>query len=265
MMEAKLKQAAQSLPCPASNFSQIEEKAYRSQDKTLFRVRRYRLAATVIICAAFLISGAAIAATTEVRYSAWATSSDTFESAEKAAAKLGAVLPERLDDSPFYRMTEMYVVPEGTSYLEAIYTPVYRWYGVNYGVQEIVRTDHSESSVIYDKYSISIGSADGELCHYVFSLDESGAWALDNTLPGSYRTEQYNGITMQIGTTVQYDRENKGTAFAYHHRVIWVDGRHNVVFTLHKSFYAEEETADQIPDEMIAFAKEIIDVNAAEN
>lgn len=265
MIEAKLHQAAQNLPGPTSGFSQIEEKAYRSKNNVSFSMRQHRFAAAVLVCAFLLISGVAIAATTEVNYSAWATRSYKFEVAEQVAEKLGVALPENLDDSLFCDITTMHVVPKGTSYLEAIYTPVYRWYDVNYGVQEIVRIDHSESSVTYDKYSISIGSADGELCNYVFSLDESGAWALDDTLPDSYRTAEHNGITMQIGTTVQYDGETESEVFAYHHRVIWVDTAHNAVFALHKSFYAGEEAADQLPDEMIDFAKEIIDLNLAVN
>lgn len=222
----------------------------------------------MLVCAFLLIGSAMVAATTEVNFSAWANRSSTFEDARAIADELGIVLPETLDHSPFYNITTMHVVPEGTTYLEALNTPVYRWYSADYGIQDVVReynsdspdSGFSESTVVYDEYTISFGSTDNELYKYVFSLDESGARILEDVLPGSYRTEMYNGITMQIVTDVQYD-DDTGEAFAYHHRVLWIDANNHAVFSLHKSFYAEENTADQLPAEMLEFAKSIIDIN----
>lgn len=258
-------------PEPATDYSRIEELARKNTRGAAPHSHRIRLAAALAACTVLLIGTVAMAATTEVDYSAWATHSDDFSRVEKIANKLGVALPDTLDDSPFYNITTMYVVPEGTTYLEAISAPVYRWYSVDYGVEDVVRkydsdepgSGYSESSVVYDAYSISIGSTDGELCNYVFTLDESGAWVSDNLLPGSYRTEEYNGITLQIGTWLQYDSENEDAVFSYHHQMIWVDANHHAVFSLRKSFYAEEDAADQLPAEMIEFAKEVIDLNAA--
>lgn len=258
MTEVKLRQAFQAMPEPASTFSQVEDKAYHKTRKTTTYTRQHRRATAIIVCA-FLIFGCTVAAaTTEVNYSAWATRSTSFWDAGRIADKLGIVLPEALGDSLFCEITTMHVVPEGTTYLQALFKSAYRWYDVDYGV----RTDNAEPFVTNDEYSIAIGSTKGELWSYVFSLDETGAWALDDTLPGSYKTQEYNGVTLQIGTTVQYDRENDSKIFCYHHRVIWVDRNNNTVFVLRKSCYAEEEKADLFPEELIAFAKEIIDINS---
>lgn len=272
MIEAKLYQAAQELPLPTSTFSLIEEKAHQSKRNTHFCIRQYRRAAAILACVFLLMGGAVIAATTEVAYSAWASSSNSFQDAASAAEKVGIVLPEAFGDSPFYNITTMHVIPEGTSYLEAICTPTYRWYAVDYGIQEVVRqydsddpdSGFSETTVIRDEFSLSIGSTDGELWDYVFSLDESGVWSLDDTLNGSFRTEEYNGMTLQIGTTVSYDWEYAGRIYGYHHRVIWVDTYRHAVFSL-SQFTPTGQNADQLPGEMLEFAKEIIDLNLPES
>lgn len=269
MIESKLYQAAQALPTPKTSFCEIENKARISKNNQTFRIRRYRMVAAMLVCAFLLMGSAAVAATTEVDYSAWAKHSNQFSDAEVIAEKVGVILPESIDDSLFYNITTMYVAPEGTTYLDALTNPAYPWYAVDYGVQDVVReyysdepdSGFSESSVVYDKYSLSFGNTENELFKYVFSLDETGARILEKALPDSYYTEEYNGITMQIVTDVQYDRDNESEVFAYHHRIIWIDEENHAVFCLHKSFYADENAADQMPKEMIDFAKEIIDMN----
>ncbi len=268
MIESKLYQAAQSLPTPNTSFFEIENKVNLSKKNQAYRPRRYRMVAVMLVCVFLLMGSAMVAATTEVNFSAWASRSDTFEDVKEIADKLEIVLPDALGDSPFYNVTTMYVVPQGTTYLEALNTPVYKWYSLNYGVQDVIReytsedpdSGFSESPVVYDEYSLSVGSTDNELFKYVFSLDESGARILDNALPSSYHTETYNGITMQIVTDVQYNNDT-AEVFAYHHRVLWIDASNHAVFSLHKSFYAEEDAADQFPPEMLDFAKTIIDKN----
>lgn len=270
MIEAKLHRASLNLPEPSSNFSIIEAKAYLDKRDQSVSSRRYCMITAILICAILLMGSAVIAATTEADYSAWATSSKSFSDVTKIADRFGVVLPTSLDDSPFYNVTTMYVVPKGTTYLEALSNPAYPWHSVDYGIQDVVReynsnspdSGYSESSVVYDEYSISFGSTDNELFKYVFSLDESERRILDDALPGSYHTEEYHGVTMQIVTNVQSDEENDSKILAYHHRVIWVDVNNHAVFSLHKSFCAEENSADQIPNEMIDFAKEIIDLNS---
>lgn len=269
MIESKLYQAAQALPTPKTSFCEIENKARISKNNQTFRIRRYRMVAAMLVCAFLLMGSAAVAATTEVNYSAWAKHSNNFSDAEVIAEKVGVILPKAIDDSLFYNITTMYVAPEGTTYLDALTNPAYPWYAVDYGVQDVVReyysdepdSGFSESSVVYDKYSLSFGNTENELFKYVFSLDETGARILEKALPGSYYTEEYNGITLQIVTDVQYDRDNESEVFAYHHRIIWIDEENHAVFCLHKLFYADEKAADQMPEEMIDFAKEIIDMN----
>jgi len=261
MIESKLYQAAQALPTPTSTFAQIQQKASRNQRSLFAVVRQYRRVAAILVCTILLMGITTIAATTEVDYSAWASRSREFVDCVRIADKLGITLPQSIGDSPFREVTTLYVVPEGTTYIEALSTPIYRWYDVEYGVQNIVRTEHSETIEVNDEYSFAFGSADGDLCGYVFSLDESRTWALDNTLPGSYQTEEYKGVTLQMGTIVHYNVESDSDIFSYHHKVIWVDTNLNVVFVINKSFYAEENAADKFPDKMIEFAKSIIDQN----
>jgi len=268
MIESKLYQAAQSLPTPNTSFFEIENKVNLSKKNQAYRPRRYRMVAAILACVFLLMGSAMVAASTEVNLSAWANRSGTFEDASAIADELGIVLPETLDHSPFYNITTMHVVPEGTTYLEALNTPVYRWYSADYGIQNVVceynsdspDSGFSESTVVYDEYTISFGGTDNELYQYVFSLDESGNRILDDALSGSYYTEAYNGITLQIFTDMQYD-DDTGEVFAYHHRVLWIDTSNHAVFSLHKSFYAEENAADQLPAEMLEFAKTIIDIN----
>ena len=266
MIEQKLYRAAQALPTPKTDFREIVNIADQNKKNQTVYTGRCRKAAVILVCVLLLLGSAGVAATTEVNYSAWATHSGSFEDAHNIAAELGVVLPEALGSSPFYNITTMYVAPEGTTYFDALANPDYPWHSVDYGVQKIVReydseepgSGFSETSVVYDEYGLSFGSTDTVLFRYVFALDETGTRILENAIPGSYRTEEYNGITMQIVTEVQYDSEE---IFAYHHRVIWVDSDHHAVFSLHKSFYADEDAADQFPDEMIVFAKGIIDEN----
>ena len=268
MIESKLYQAAQSLPVPQSAFLEIETKANTGKQSISLRIPRYRMVATICACLVLLLGCVTVAATKEADFSAWASRSDTFDDVKEIADKLEIVLPDTLGDSPFYNVTTMYVVPQGTTYLEAFNTPAYKWYSLDYGVQDIIReynsedpdSGFSESPVVYDEYSLSVGSTDNELFKYVFSLDESGARILDDTLPDSYRTEIYNGITMQTVTDVQYD-DDTGEVFAYHHHVLWIDASNHAVFSLHKSFCAEEDAADQFSPEMLEFAKSIIDIN----
>lgn len=270
MIENKLYQAANLLPKPASNFSQIERRSYLTSKKTTLGLRSFRRVAVALLCIFLLTGGTVVAATTEVNYSAWANHSDSFDDAEKNAQSLGVVIPETLDDSPFFNITTMYVAPKGTTYLDALNTPAYRWYSIDYGIQDVIReydfdspnSGFSENPVIYDEYSLSIGSTNNELYRYIFSLDETGVRDQTETIPGSYRVEEYNGITMQIMTDTQFI-ENSGNVFVYHHRIVWVDKDNQTVFSLHKAFYAEEEHADQLPGEMIDFAKEIVDSNIA--
>lgn len=269
MIESKLYQAAQALPTPKTSFCEIENKARISKNNQTFRLRRYRIVAAMLVCAFLLMGSAVVAATTEVNYSAWAKHSGQFSDAEVAAEKVGVTLPEAINDSPFYNITTMYVAPEGTTYLDALTNPAYPWYAVDYGVQKVVReyysdkpdSGYSESIDIDDKYSLSFGSTDNELFRYVFGLNENGDRILEKAIQDSYRTEEYNGITIQIVTDVQHDRDNGSEVFAYHHQIIWIDEDNHAVFCLHKSVYADEIAADQLPKEMIDFAKEIIDMN----
>lgn len=268
MIESKLYHAAQIMPQPKSSFSQIEERAGKVQPNSTFQLPQYRKVAAILVCVLLLTASVTVAATVEVNYSAWANRSASYSDVVKVTEKVGVILPKALDDSPFYRMTTMYVAPEGTTYLEALTNPAYPWYSVHYGVQDVVReynsddpnSGYSESSVVYDEYSISFGSTDHELFRYVFGLDENNVRILDNAVPYSYQTEEYLGITMQIVTEV-YDSNNGNETFAYHHRVIWVDTNQHAVFVLHKCSYAEEFAADQMPGEMIEFAKSIIEMN----
>ncbi|MBR3840823.1 MAG: hypothetical protein IKM20_06780, partial [Erysipelotrichales bacterium] len=188
---------------------------------------------------------------------------------EKKAEKVGITLPYSLDDSPFYQMLTVHVAPEGTTYLEAISNPLYPWYEVNYGIEDVVREDisdetgtgYSEYSVVYDKYQILFGSTENELYKYVFHLDENDTYILDNDPLNQYLTEMYRDINLQITTEVFYDFENNNEIVSYSHEIFWVDDANKAVILIRKPVDVSVTDDIEFPTEMIEFAKEIIDLN----
>ena len=92
------------------------------------------------------------------------------ERAESISEELGITIPESLDGNVFCNITTGYVVPHGTSYLEALITPAYQWYSVDYG------SDGAES--------LSFGSTKDELYQYCFDLNSENIWSPEHGAVG---------------------------------------------------------------------------------
>ena len=197
----------------------------------------------------FLLAGCTvIAATTEMDYGAWASHSGDFSKAEAISDELGITIPESLDGNAFCNITTGYVVPHGTSYLEALITPAYRWYSVDYG------TD--------DAKSLAFGSTKDALYQYCFDLNSESIWSPERLQSGSLRTEEYKGITLQIGTVISYSDEIDDSISGFIPHVVWIDIENSTVFSLSAPVYDESNT-DQITDRLTKTAKEIINMNTA--
>ena len=236
-MENKLRDMAGKLPHAQSTFYEITEKARVSERKS-FRGRRVAALSAVLI----LICSVAYAGITEADLGAWADYSSNFEDVQVVSEELGISLPENIDGSPFYNMSTMYVVPQGTSYLEAVYSPVYRWYSVDYRVEN---TEYSSAFIL------SFGDTENELWKYVFDADANGKFE-DDMRGNDLTTVEHNGMLMYM--TTQYVYGNDVTS--YGHAVKWTDARNNAVFVLRKTTESEE-----FPESLMECAKMIIDMN----
>ena len=246
MIEDRLYEAAQELPVPACSFTAVKERAARQETGSRFQLIHHRKIAG-IFAGVFLLTGCTvIAATTEADYGAWASHSVDFSKAETVSGDLGITIPESLDGNAFCNITTGYVVPDGTSYLEALITPAYRWYSVDYG------TDRT--------WSLTFGTAKDDLYHYCFDLDSENVWSPGRLLPGSRRTEEYKGITMQVGTVINYNGKGDDRTSGFIPQVIWVDAENSSVFSL-SAPACDESDMDQITDYLTETAKEIIDIN----
>ena len=193
MIEDRLYEAVQELPVPTVSFTAVKERAARQKNVSGFQFIQHRGIAG-LFAGVFLLAGCTvIAATTEMDYGAWASHSGDFSKAEAISDELGITIPESLDGNAFCNITTGYVVPHGTSYLEALITPAYQWYSVDYG------TD--------DAKSLAFGSTKDALYQYCFDLNSESIWSPERLQSGSLRTEEYKGITLQIGTVISYSDE----------------------------------------------------------
>lgn len=248
MIEDRLYEAVQELPVPTVSFTAVKERAARQKNVSGFQFIQHRRIAG-LFAGVFLLAGCTvIAATTEVDYGAWASHSGDFSKAETISDELGITIPESLDGNDFCNITTGYVVPHGTSYLEALITPAYRWYSVDYG------TDGAGS--------LTFGSTKDELYQYCFDLNSENIWSPGHLQSGSRRTEEYKGITMQIGTVISYNEGSDDSISGFIPHVVWVDEENSTVFLL-SAPACDESNTDQITVHLTETAKEIINMNTA--
>lgn len=248
MIEDRLYEAVQELPVPTVSFTAVKERAARQKNVSGFQFIQHRRIAG-LFAGVFLLAGCTVIdATTEVDYGAWASHSGDFSKAETISDELGITIPESLDGNAFCNITTGYVVPHGTSYLEALITPAYQWYSVDYG------TD--------DAKSLAFGSTKDALYQYCFDLNSESIWSPERLQSGSLRTEEYKGITLQIGTVISYSDEIDDSISGFIPHVVWIDIENSTVFSLSAPVYDESNT-DQITDRLTKTAKEIINMNIA--
>ena len=255
-MEEKLRNAAERLPEPRTAFSRIEAAA---ETRRRGRFRRWRVAAAVVCIV--LMATISVAAATEVKYGGWVNWFITHGGVER---RLDIEIPEEIGDSPCYDIREVNVVPMGTSWLEALFSADYRWYGIDYGRREQVEVFTSDEygygttgyTETYDPWSLVVGTTEEELWKHCFSVGEDGLLEDEDTLNGVHLGE-YLGVTLQYATDVYH--HDDGTPDVYSHHVLWVDEEKQVVFSLRRTDY-QENTAE-FPMELLEAAREIIEMN----
>ncbi len=250
MTETKLKNAAEKLPQAESTFYDVLKKA-ETKGKSVRTGRRV----AVLAVSMMLICGVVFAGVAEADFSAWAKRTDDYHEAGNISEEIGISLPDNLADRPFYNFTAMYVVPDGTRYLEALTTSVYRWYSADFGT-EIIEYDESGkgySPVLTDKITISFGDTENELWKYVFGANDDGKWSTDDY--EYVATYEYKGIALQVSEKTLYSADGEVCA-DYDYRVKWVDYRNNAAFVLHVDGSSEESASVAVD-----VAKEIINAN----
>lgn len=263
MIEKKLYQAAEALPQPRTDYLSVEETAKQATRKHTLPSRRTRLAAALSLVILLLGVTTVGAATTEIDMSMWATYSYLPMAVEN---KLGIRIPRAIGNSDYRWTANMHTVPKGTTYLEAILKPVYRWYSINYvdRVEIAEEQNNGYRKITWEDqnpYTLNIGSTKNELWKYTFCFSDDGEWIRSDILPETYHTEEYNGITLYCGTRVCHYEPIEGwehtSQTTYH--VVWVDEAHQVLFSLSTEVFDTDSTA--APPELLEYAKQIIDLN----
>lgn len=258
MIEQKLKLAAASLPEPTMDFLSIEENAKKGQHRADFLYRRGKAVFLSIVIILSLCGGVTVLAITEVpmttEYGAWTGSGllNTIYQSRMVDIKL----PKEFLGVPLRQTETMSVVPHGTTYLEAMLGEAYIPFRSNYYTErKIEYVDDSSGEAIMqtetikeNNISVSIGTTENDVWKYYFSFNNDGIWCSEYLLPETYYTAQYEGYTLQLGTTYsQYDETDLT------HWIHWVDEARNVCVGI---------TADvENLGELEAYAQVIIDLN----
>lgn len=247
MTELRLQQAAACLPAPSCTYAAIQARANRQQAPVPSSRRFRRLCAVCI--ALFILAGCTTwAATTDASYGAWATHSSSLHDMQYQAKRLELVLPETFAGCPFQDISTAHVVPQDTTFLEALIRPAYRYYTADYDRTELhTSTAHSDPVT---HISVSFGSTENELWRYCFEYDTGGIWSPDRLIPESYRAEEYEGRLLQVGTTAHYWEYDGRTT--YNHFVHWVEEEQHVCIGI---------SADTDQETLLEYAKQIIDLN----
>ena len=249
MIEQTLHQAAQALPTPELDFNAIEEAAKKQQARqSPVRPRRWALIALCVL----LLMGCAAGA---VKYQLWNGGTGDWAFSEKAAAKMGFVLPKQFGDSPFLETWKYNLTDQDISWLLALISPRYQYFGVRYGVETEIEstlpdvTPHTLHTV-ENLVTLGFGSTDDPLWRRQFGFDENDVWTgANNTIPTleSRSTLEYEGHTLYVATYL-YD-ENPVPS----QRIYWVDHTRGIVFRL--------ITDGDTPETVIEYAKQLIDLN----
>lgn len=262
-MEEKLKLAVNDLPQPCTDFLSIEENAKRSTRKPALTSRRTRISVTLALIVLLLGVTTVGAATTEIDMSMWGTTSILPTVVEN---RLGIQVPRAIGDSDYCWTMNLHTVPKGTTYLEAILNPAYRWYSIEYAerVEIVEETDTGHQKITWDNrnpYQLRVGSTENELWKYTFCFSDDGEWIRSDILPETCRTEEYNGITVYSGTKVYYYEEIEGWEYTSitTYYVVWVDEAKQTLFSLSTEVYDTDSTAT--PPELLEYARQIIDMN----
>lgn len=249
MIEQALQQAALALPAPELDYYTIEEAAKKRQARqSPARPRRWALIALCVL----LLMGCAAGA---VKYQLWNGGTGDWAFTEKTAAKMGFQLPEQFGDSPFLETWKFNLTDQNVSWLLALISPRYQYYGVRYGVETETESTLPNGTpytlhTVENLVTLGFGSTDDPLWRRQFGFDENDTWTgANNTIPTleGKSTLEYGGLTLYVATYL-YDEDPVPSQ-----RIYWVDHTRGIVFRL----IADSDT----PETVIEYAKQLIDLN----
>lgn len=235
-MENKLYQTAGALPETTLAFESIRNNTVSKVRKCVPGILKFAIA--VILIVSISITGLAYAKT---NYSMWVGLDIRTLQGIKWATDY--TLPARLGGIGFWSANKLYLVHEGTSQLESALHPLYVVWEANYG--KAVTGEGEQAGMeqqIY--YTVYVSTMDDELWRHFIGFTEDDIWSPATLNQSSYYTVDYNGLTLQLGTTGESERCH----------VYWVDYGREVCIGICSSEVNSLTTLEEI-------AKEIIDLN----
>lgn len=251
MIEKKLQAAADRLPEPRGDFLDIQKR----ENKQSKPVRIRKLLRPVLVTLALVLALAGMTrvyAYSKMRYGMWVPYySSSFRTAEDYLEEFGLTLPEEMAGLPFSTTSRGYLAPQGKSMVDALLAPAYTLVHLEYKHDGGCSLEHEHTDCL-DLFGISIGSTENDMWRYYFSFTDEGEWAPDGLIPESFRTVEYAGHTLQLGTTSHYSSATGKTT--YIHSLTWVDESRNICISIHQRNIST-------PEPLIEYAKLIIDMN----
>lgn len=242
MIEQKLQAAAEALPTPEGRFAPIVHTAQRLSHPARKPIRKRAVA---LILALLLLGGCAAGA---VSYTYWVGPVwyDSYADAVRLSGDLDVLVPEELGESPFYDVTTVHTSTQNRFWMLGWIFYRYKTVALEYGTAgTFLNEDGDTVHTVLDHIYLQFGSTENELWRDIFPFTDDGIWCDDELDPETYASETYNGVLLQSGAIVRpWTRLNE---------VIWVDESLKVCFMLSSSDYTM--------DELLTFAKEIIDLN----
>jgi len=267
MIEEKLQKAAEALPENTGVFSAVENRIAEKQQR-LISARRRRLA-IVLVLSVLLVGCMTVSAPDYHLYNGnwwqfipglYLDPADTFDlhwkQTQKAAEKLGILLPETLGENPVISYDRFNLTNQETWIQLAWLSPRYVYQSSYYGVnmeEPYVGSDGQEGTRHWrEGTEIFYGSTGDEIWRRQFGYDENNVFTASNHTGtwlqvAEHTTVEYRGFTLYVSTLISEELD------CTIREVTWVDEGHGVVFSIDSQW---EET-----DTLIGYARKIIDLN----
>ena len=267
MIEKKLQQAADSLPENFSDFSAVENRIAAKSNRPR-PVRRRRLAIAMVLVA-LLVGCMSVTVPEYHLYNGnwWHfipgvhfDPADEFDlhdnQTRKAARKLGITLPETLGGHPIINFSRNNLTTREVPLWYAWIWPDYLYFSSFYGYDAEVPLVMEDGTETFAQSSVGVdvtyGPTDDEIWRRQFGFDENDVFLATNITLANLPVEEiydleYEDIPLYVGRITISIRKQPLWV------VTWVDHDHGVVFSI-DGYY-------ETPDDLIEFAKEIIDLN----
>lgn len=272
MIEQKLRNAADAMPEPLSDFTSVEERTKKKKQPKKSAPKRRRRLAIVLSLAVLLVGCVAASAPDYHLYNGswWNFIPGLFfdpaeefglhdDQTMKAAEKLGITLPETLGGYPIISYGRWNLTNQDVPIWWAWLSPRYVYQSTYYGMEvEVphISPDGTEGTLhTAVGADVTYGPTDDEIWRRQFGYDENDVFVASNWTLASHpvagiTTLEYEGITIYVG---QIDLPSYVDPNWTKWDVTWVDYANGVVFSMD----GDAET----PDVLIECAKEIIDLN----